>query len=138
MPGGKKGDLLCLRQPAAQGWAFCRERRGNGEGVHGAAERQGDQRLGGYRSLFRGNRRAAGLEQTGPRGNDQPPQMMNRFFNRTQARCLAALCSVILAAGCATEVGSFTPLAKIHPPKPSKSPVDVFTTGMPSRPFERV
>ena len=64
--------------------------------------------------------------------------MMNRFFGRAQALLLPAVCSVILMAGCATEVGSFTPITRTYPPKLPKTQVDVFTTGMPSRSFERV
>ena len=63
---------------------------------------------------------------------------MNRFLGRMQSVCLLALGSMVLVSGCATEVGSFTPLAKAYPPKSSKSPIEVFTTGAPSRPFERV
>lgn len=50
---------------------------------------------------------------------------------------LACLLSLLLA-GCATEVGNFTPLKQGYAAKPAKYPIAVFATGFPQRPFERV
>ena len=57
---------------------------------------------------------------------------------RPVPQCLVLLAAIVLMAGCATEVGTFTPLKQGYPPKDKKSTVEVFETGLPSRPFERV
>jgi hypothetical protein len=48
-----------------------------------------------------------------------------------------ALCALVLG-GCATEVGQYTFIKGRHPAKPVDSPIEVFTNGVPSRPFERI
>jgi len=45
-----------------------------------------------------------------------------------------ALCVV----GCATTQSGFRPLGATYPPKPADFKVEVFQTGAPSRPFERI
>lgn len=45
-----------------------------------------------------------------------------------------ALCVV----GCATTQSGFRPLGTTYPPKPADFKVDVFESGEPSRPFERI
>ncbi len=57
---------------------------------------------------------------------------------RTIRRCFAMLSGIVLIAGCANEVGTFTRLKQGYAPKDKKSPVEVFETGLPARPFERV
>jgi hypothetical protein len=50
---------------------------------------------------------------------------------------LSAFCLIL--AGCATEVANTIPLTQTkYPPKPENSPVEIFTTGIPTRAFERV
>ena len=49
-----------------------------------------------------------------------------------------ALLVVLLIAGCATEVGQHTFLKQSYPAKPANHPIDVYTNGLPTRPFERV
>lgn len=64
------------------------------------------------------------------RSRERRARLLNRF--------LVLPFAMFLIAGCANEVGTFTPLKQGYAPKDRKSPVEVFTTGMPSRPFERV
>ena len=53
--------------------------------------------------------------------------------------CLVVLCAIIaFLVGCATEVGNHTLLKQGYAPKPADFPVEVFTNGVPTRPFERV
>ncbi len=51
---------------------------------------------------------------------------------------LLFLALALLIVACATEVGHYTRLGKAYPPKPQNSVVDVFTNGVPSKPFDRV
>lgn len=44
----------------------------------------------------------------------------------------------VLMAGCATEVTHHTFLKEAYPPKPANHSIDVYTNGLPARPFERV
>jgi hypothetical protein len=48
-----------------------------------------------------------------------------------------ALAAGLLAA-CATTQSRFVPLGAAYAPLPAKTPVDVFKTGMPDKPFVRV
>lgn len=43
-----------------------------------------------------------------------------------------------LAAGCATEVANFVPIGTPRPPKPANHPIEIYTNGVPSRPYDRV
>lgn len=49
-----------------------------------------------------------------------------------------AVAIALLVAGCATEVGQHTFLKQSYPAKPENYPVEIYTNGVPSRPFERV
>jgi hypothetical protein len=53
-------------------------------------------------------------------------------------RFAAVVAIALLVAGCATEVGQHTFLKQAYPARPADSPVDVYTNGLPTRPFERV
>lgn len=56
-------------------------------------------------------------------------------MKRSLSACIAAAVWLI---GCATEVAHFTPIgANKYAPKPAAFQVEVFTNGVPSRPFER-
>lgn len=66
---------------------------------------------------------------------------MKIFFYRFTgllAIMLAVITIVLGVAGCATEVGQHTFLTQSRPPKPENHPIDVFTNGVPTRPFDRV
>jgi hypothetical protein len=54
--------------------------------------------------------------------------------------CLSlAICALVLSiAGCATEVGQHTFLKQSYAPKPPSFQVEIFTNGLPVKPFERV
>ena len=47
---------------------------------------------------------------------------------------LLAVCVV----GCATTQTHFRPLGQVYPARPANAPVEVFESGTPSRPFERI
>ena len=51
---------------------------------------------------------------------------------------LSCLAAVLFLAGCATEVGQYTLLGKRYAAKPADSTIEVYTNGLPTRPFERV
>lgn len=58
---------------------------------------------------------------------------------RRRAFALALLCGMmVLATGCATEVGSHTFLDKTYPAKPEGHLIDVYPDTPPERAFERV
>ncbi len=59
---------------------------------------------------------------------------------QTRARILWIGCGLLamLFAGCATEVASFIPIGPARPPKPADYPIEIYTNGLPSRPFDRV
>lgn len=54
-----------------------------------------------------------------------------------RAKAAAALAALLLA-GCATEVAQHTFLGPPRPAKPATHVVEVYTEGLPTRPFERV
>lgn len=57
----------------------------------------------------------------------------------SRARLLgASFATLLVVAGCATEVASFVPLGDPRPPKPADYPIDIFTNGVPSRAYDRV
>lgn len=58
--------------------------------------------------------------------------------DHSRLRLMVLFMAAIFVAGCAAEVGTFIPLKQGYAPKDRKSPVEVFMTGLPSRPFERV
>ena len=43
-----------------------------------------------------------------------------------------------LVAGCATEVANFVPIGTPRPPKPANHPIEIYTNGVPSKPYDRV
>ena len=45
---------------------------------------------------------------------------------------------MLIIVGCATEVGQHTMLKQGYAPKPANYPIEVFTNGVPTRPFDRV
>ena len=51
---------------------------------------------------------------------------------------LGMLVAGLMLAGCATEVGNYTLLAKPYPAKSANAPVEVFTNGLPTKAFDRV
>lgn len=51
---------------------------------------------------------------------------------------VVGLLSVCALMGCATGVGTFTALGPVRAAKPDNYHVDVFQSGLPQRPFERV
>jgi hypothetical protein len=69
---------------------------------------------------------------------------MRNFTGTRDGRCglprlaLLLLAGILFLSGCAAEVGTFVRLKQGYPPKDKKSPVEVFETGLPTRPFERV
>ena len=62
--------------------------------------------------------------------------------DRRLARRAVSLASLLLiafgVAGCATSMGTFRPLAQSHSPKPAGVAIEVFESGAPTRPFERI
>ncbi|HXG48018.1 MAG TPA: hypothetical protein VNO52_10370 [Methylomirabilota bacterium] len=65
-----------------------------------------------------------------------PPSTSSRRRCRPVNGLQAAL--IVLMAGCATEVAHHTFLNEAYPPKAANHPIDVYTNGLPARPFERV
>ena len=59
-------------------------------------------------------------------------------FRRIIGWMSAALATVVILAGCASEVGNYTFYHGTRAPKPEGTPVEIFTNGLPTRPFERV
>jgi hypothetical protein len=53
-------------------------------------------------------------------------------------RHLLCVLSACVLAGCASGVGAFTAIGPARPAKADNSRIDVFQTGLPQRPFERV
>lgn len=58
---------------------------------------------------------------------------MTRFFARGACAALLVLCT-----SCATTNSQFSFLGQSYPPKPAGFQVEVFDTGLPTRPFERI
>ncbi len=57
----------------------------------------------------------------------------------SKSRILLSLLVVgLVLAGCATEVAHYTLLGRSFPAKPENAVVEVFTNGVPTKPFDRV
>ena len=54
------------------------------------------------------------------------------------ASLVTVLMIALVAGGCATEVGQHTFLGAPHVAKPANYPIEVYTNGLPTRPFDRV
>src|SRR6266853_1935896 len=53
-------------------------------------------------------------------------------------RLASALSAALLLIGCASQVASHTFLKQSYPARPNNQTIDIFTNGLPARPFERV
>lgn len=62
------------------------------------------------------------------------PRRCDRYLLLVAMGCVA----VALIAGCATEVSDHVFIKQTYPAKPQNYQVEVFTNGLPQRPFERV
>ena len=44
----------------------------------------------------------------------------------------------LIVAGCATEVGTFTRIGRVCPPKPESAHIEIYTNGLPEKAFEKI
>src|SRR5260221_3143205 len=100
--------------------------------------------MGRYGSHLPGSRRAAQLGRAHPERDEESagalmshsPSLANRI--RRMRQSIVGIVSACALVGCATGVGTFTPFGPARAAKPDNYHVDVFQSGLPSRPFERV
>jgi hypothetical protein len=66
------------------------------------------------------------------------PEQADRRLARRAVSLASLLVFAFGVAGCATTQGTFRPLAQSQPPKPAGVAIEVFESGAPTRPFERI